>query len=204
LVTGVALTVVGVLLRDRSASGNNIAAESIRNAGIAVVGGVTVGALLSLVQRALNKDLAAQAALTEHRRSLDLVIATRQDLKTIDLSRVDLRRRYLAGKDLSHAQLGDADLRGTNLRGAILQEAQLVGTNLTGADLTGADLTGADLTGADLTGAELTGADLTDALSDSTTRWPAAMTRPAAVTRPPPAPSAVGRDGPLDHGERRS
>jgi uncharacterized protein YjbI with pentapeptide repeats len=162
-----------VLLRDRSAGGNNLAAESLRNAGIAVVGGVTVGTIISLVQRAINADLADRAAAADRQRSLDLVVATRQDLKTIDLSRADLRGRYLAGKDLTRAELGDADLRSANLRHAVLCEAQLVGADLTGADLTGADLTGADLTGADLMAVDFTGARLADVVADATTRWPA-------------------------------
>jgi uncharacterized protein YjbI with pentapeptide repeats len=172
LAVGVAITIIGVMLRDASPGGGSVAAESLRNAGIAVVGGVTVGAVITLVQRAINADLAARSADAERKRSLDLVIDTRQDLRTIDLSRADLRGRYLVDKDLSSAELGDADLRNASMHGATLRHAPLVGTDLTGADLTGADLTGADLTGADLTGADLTGADLTGVTVDATTRWP--------------------------------
>jgi uncharacterized protein YjbI with pentapeptide repeats len=175
LSVGVALTVVGVLLRDASAGGNNAAAESLRNAGIAVVGGVSVGAIISLVQRAINQDLSARSAATERQRAVDIVVATQQNLATIDLGQMDLRRRYLAGKNLSQAELGDANLAGANLRGAKLNGAQLVGASLAGADLNDADLTGADLTGADLTGADLAGAVLDGVVADSTTRWPASL-----------------------------
>jgi uncharacterized protein YjbI with pentapeptide repeats len=172
LAVGVAITIIGVMLRDASPGGSSVAAESLRNAGIAVVGGVTVGAVITVVQRAINADLAARSADAERRRSIDLVVDTRQELRTIDLSGADLRGRYLVDKDLSSAELGDADLRNASLRGAKLVNARLVGTHLTGADLAGADLTEADPTGADLTGADLTGANLTGVVVDETTRWP--------------------------------
>jgi len=190
LFVGVALTVVGVVLRDGTIGGLNTAAESLRNAGIAVVGGVVVGTVISLVQRAINRDLAGRAAEGERQRSLDLVIGTRQDLQTIDLGGADLHGRYLAGKDLGQAELGTADLRGANLHDASLRHTLLVGADLTGANLSGADLTGADLTGADLTGADLTGVDLTDAVSDGTTRWPPGWPLPQPGLPPPRGPQA--------------
>lgn len=180
LALGVGLTIAGVIWRDATTGAANAAAESVRNAGIAVVGGVTVGALITLVQRAINQDLSARSAAAERRRSIDLVVATHQDLRTIDLGQVDLRGRYLAGKDLRDAELGDADLAGANLRNSRLDGAQMVGADLTGADLSDASLAGTDLTGADLTGADLTGVDLSTVVWDATTRWPAA--------HPPPAP----------------
>lgn len=115
------------------------------------------------------------------------VAAIRHDANTLLLRAGELvragipgRKRDHRGADLVAAGLARADLRGASLRGACLIAADLRGADLRGADVIGADLRGADLRGADLTDALfLTQPQLNSARGDSTTRLPAAFTRPA-------------------------
>lgn len=109
---------------------------------------------------------------------------------------------YLSGADLMHAnlngaQLGEAmlnsteehgttDLTAATLRGAQLRLAHLRKAILTEADLRNADLRNADLTQADLRGADLREANLhntilTDAITNTTTQWPADMPQQSGV-----------------------
>lgn len=114
------------------------------------------------------------------------VAALRDDVNALLLRTSDLVRAEVPGRKKNHrgAQLIGARLSGARLRGAGLRGACLIGADLKKADLRMADLIGADLRGADLSGADLTGsifltqAQLNAAKGDSTTKLPAALTRP--------------------------
>jgi uncharacterized protein YjbI with pentapeptide repeats len=142
------------------------------------------------VHKGLRSELTRVTDLTDGKPGelLELdVAAVRQDVNTLllkasELIRADVkpRKKDRRGADLIGAKLKGADLRGANLRGAYL----------IGADLQNADLRKADLIGADLRDANLAGANLSDALfltqtqvnaakGTTTTRLPAALTRPS-------------------------
>jgi Pentapeptide repeats (8 copies) len=125
------------------------------------------------------------------RHDLQLMLATRQDLRSSDLRGQDLHRMSLRSRKLGGAQLALADLRWANLRGSDLQRADLRGAlashaRMQGTDLRGADLRCSDLRGADLRGADLRGAKVGGAIRDHRTRWPRgfrARTRLATAAR---------------------
>jgi hypothetical protein len=112
------------------------------------------------------------------RHDLQLLVSTRENLRSSDLRGQDLHGLSLRSRDLADAQLRLADLRGADLHGARLQGADLRGAlaskaRMRGAHLDGADLRCSDLRGADLTGASLRHANLEGAIRDRATRWPA-------------------------------
>ena len=111
------------------------------------------------------------------RHDLQLLLATRQNLRSSDLRGQDLHGLSLRSRDLADAQLQVADLRAADLHGARLQGADLRGALASGARMQGAHLEGAnlrcsDLRGADLRGAFLRGAKLEAAVGNRATRWP--------------------------------
>jgi Pentapeptide repeats (8 copies) len=112
------------------------------------------------------------------RHDLQLLVSTREILRSSDLRGQDLHGLSLRSRDLADAQLRLADLRRADLQGARLQGADLRGAlaskaRMRGAQLDGADLRCSDLRGADLTGASLRHANLEGAIRDHATRLPA-------------------------------
>jgi hypothetical protein len=113
------------------------------------------------------------------RHDLQLLVATRQNLRSADLRGQDLHGMSLRFRELGDAQLALADLRSSDLYGARLQRADLRGAIASKARMERAHLEGADLRCTDLRGADLRGAFVSrstkfrHAVQDGRTKWPA-------------------------------
>lgn len=173
IVTGMlALLFVGAL----TMIGLNGPGNAWREIGLAIVGGVIVGAALFVFQVFIEDDLQALQAEQRMARNADInatiedasadedmrVVLPGQDLAEFKLMESDLTNANLIESDLTNADLMESDLSEADLSSATLVEADLTQAVLVGADLTGADLSGADLAFADLSGADLRGANLDD------------------------------------------
>lgn len=146
--------------------GLNAPGNAWREIGLAIVGGVIVGAALFVFQVFIEDDLQALQAEQRMARNAD-INATIEDASADEDIRVvlpgqDLAEFKLMDSDLTNANLMESDLSEADLSSATLVEADLTQAVLVGADLTDADLSGADLSSADLSGADLRGANLDD------------------------------------------
>jgi Pentapeptide repeats (8 copies) len=160
--------------------------------GATLLGGVLVALVVFVLQ--FTTEGYRQRVLD--RQSIQLTVASRQNLSHYPLSNQDLSGMYMRGKilrgaDLTRTDLSGADLSHSDLSGAILLEARLDGADLTRAhlrksilsytivngNLERADLQGAYLCGTDLTGAFLDGANLKDVAFDDATEWPDGFSR---------------------------
>lgn len=185
-VLALCLTLSGIYLLDSvPPSQPQTVGETLRDVGVALFGGLVVGAVVAVVQREFDRQLASRMANEDTQLTIDLTLVTQSVLDGIDLSGLDLTRHYLANKSLQHAQLGECNLAGSILRNSNLSDANLTGADLTGADLTSANLSRADLIGADLSGADLSNVRLNGIEFDETTRWPDGFD-PSSIPKSPP------------------
>ena len=164
LLSGVGVTAASVLLPAQTLS--IFARETVRDIGVGVVVGGTVGVVLLVLQNARAYD----DALRWMRLGVLVQASASSDLERVDFADMDLTGGLFRGKDmrgafLQRANLTKADFWGSNLSGsslvdACLQFSFLEGTDLTDCDLSGADLHGADCRYADLSGCRLIGTNL--------------------------------------------
>jgi hypothetical protein len=158
------------------------------NLGATLLGGVLVALAIFAVQ--LSTDSRRQRLADQ--QSVQLTVASRQDLRHFPLANQDLSYMYLRHKNFEGAILRNTKLDGADLSGAILNNAELDGASLASADLTGsrlqramlgevvisgsvsrADFRESQLCGADLSNAQgLDEANLRGARADHSTQWP--------------------------------
>jgi uncharacterized protein YjbI with pentapeptide repeats len=160
-----------------------------RDLGMALVPGAIFGLAVFALQLYLdlnNQRVQNQRDREARHETVQLAIATTQDLSGFDPRGEPLSGVYLAGKVLDGARFEDADLRDavlrdTSLQGAELSDAQLQRAELINADLFEAVLTDANLAGAELRAAKFEGASLygveslEGAIVDARTCWPARL-----------------------------
>ena len=124
--------------------GRNDPGSAWREVGLAIVGGVIVGAALFVFQVFIEDDL--QALQTEQRQARNAAInATIEEASADEDIRV-----VLPGQDLAEFKLMDSDLTNANLMESDLSEADLTSATLDDAQLQEADLSNAQLAGAEL------------------------------------------------------
>jgi uncharacterized protein YjbI with pentapeptide repeats len=144
--------------------------DTVRNLGVAFVGGAVVGAALLWLDERLDRrrraEQASEAAEGE-RVQFRVALALRTDLRTVDVSGVDLGGMNLRNKMFERASLEGTDLTAADLRGSNFNHSYLQGVKLAGARLQGCHFEAADLTGADLRGAT---ADTSSTFHGSTMR----------------------------------